>query len=186
MASVVVALLTRKSLPMFRYSLLLLPVLFFAACVNPPDFPDEPVITYVGISKNSIRQFNESNQVLDSIIIQFSFTDGDGDLSLRNDSFSDIFLNDSRLEALITPFNVPLIPTEGTGNGISGDIFITLINSSGVCCIRDRGNGLRDICFTDTSFPLDTFRYNIQIMDRAGNMSNIIQTEPIQIRCTGG
>lgn len=152
-----------------------LPVLFFAACVNPPDYPDEPVITYEGINKAQIYQF--TNGPLDSIRIQFSFTDGDGNLS--NGDSIDIFLTDSRL-GIQTPFSFPAIPSEGTGNGISGDVFIDIINTTGICCIfRNR------LCIADDNFPVDTFSYSIQIQDRAGNLSNIIQTEPIEILCLG-
>jgi len=59
---------------------------------------------------------------------------GDGDLSLPDTDSIDIFLTDSRI-GLQTPLSLPLIPEEGTGNGISGDIFINLINETGVCCI---------------------------------------------------
>lgn len=169
--------MTRKSLLMSRYFLLLLPVLFFAACVNAPDFPNEPVLTFEGLSKNQIFQF--TNGPLDSIQIHFSFTDGDGDLSLPDTDSIDIFLTDSRI-GLQTPLSLPLIPEEGTGNGISGDIFINLINTTGVCCIFNNR-----LCAEDEAFPIDTFSYAIQIRDRAGNMSNVIRTDQIEILCLG-
>ncbi|MBC6993875.1 hypothetical protein QWY85_20505 [Neolewinella lacunae] len=156
----------------------LLPLLCFAACVNPPDFPIEPVLTYEGINKNQIYQF--TNGPLDSIIVHFSFTDGDGDLSLSSTTDSvDIFFTDSRL-GIQTPFTLPLIPQEGTGNGISGDIFVTVINTSAICCIFNNR-----FCTEDPSFPVDTFSYAIQIRDRAGNLSNVIRTETIDILCLG-
>ncbi|MEL7161457.1 MAG: hypothetical protein AAFN92_11935 [Bacteroidota bacterium] len=155
--------------------LLLLPVFVFAACVTPPDFPEEPVITFERLSKDQIYQF--TNGPLDSIQIHFSFTDGDGDLS-QGDSI-DIFLTDSRL-GIQTPFSFPDIPSEGTGNGISGDVFITVVNTTGICCIfRNR------LCVADPNFPVDTFSYEIQIQDRAGNLSNKIRTTPIEILCLG-
>ncbi|MFT4686852.1 MAG: hypothetical protein ACI92C_002402 [Neolewinella sp.] len=172
-----VAILTRKSNPMFRNLLYLLPVLFFAACVNPPEFPNEPVLTFEGLNKAQIYQF--TNGPLDSIQIHFSFTDGDGDLSLPDTDSIDIFLTDSRI-GLQTPFSLPLIPEEGTGNGISGDVFINLINQSGVCCIFNNR-----LCAAEEEYPIDTFSYAIQIRDRAGNFSNVIRTEQIEILCLG-
>ncbi|SEQ69619.1 hypothetical protein [Neolewinella agarilytica] len=160
-----------------RTLLYLLPLLCLAACVNPPDFPSEPVITYEGMNKSQIYQF--TNGPLDSIRIQFSFTDGDGDLSQIDSDSIDIFLTDSRL-GIQTPFSIPLIPTEGTGNGISGDIFITVVNTTGICCIFNNR-----LCIADESFPVDTFSYAIQIKDRAGNLSNEIRTDPIEILCLG-
>jgi hypothetical protein len=116
---------------------------------------------------------------VDSIQIHFSFTDGDGDLSQTDSDSVDIFLVDSRL-GIQTPFGIPLIPEEGTGNGISGDIFINLINTNAVCCIFNN-----TFCEIDERFPVDTFSYSIQIMDRAGHLSNIIRTTPIEILCLG-
>ena len=148
------------------------------ACVNPPDYPDEPVIQYEGVNKNTIYQF--TNGPLDSITIQFSFTDGDGNLSTPDSA--DIFFRDSRFPNVEpTALSFPVIPAEGTGNGISGDVFFTLINEAqSVCCaFNDR------FCIADERFPVDTFSYFIYIKDRDGNVSNTIQTEQIQILCLG-
>lgn len=160
---------------MSRYLLFLLPLAFVLSCVNAPDFPEEPIITYEGVNKTEIFQF--VNGPVDSIIIQFSFTDGDGDLS--QDS-TDIFVTDSRTLEL-TPFRIPSFPSEGTGNGISGDVFIRLVNTdASICCIL--GNR---VCFINEVLPVDTVSYAIQIMDRAGNLSNTIRTEVIEIKCLG-
>jgi hypothetical protein len=160
---------------MHRLLCYLLPVLFLAACVKAPEFPIQPVITYEGVNKAQIYQF--TNGPVDSIQIQFSFTDGDGDLSMADST--EIFFTDSRL-GIPTPFNIPPFPTEGTGNGISGDIFVTVINTGQVCCIFNNR-----FCVIDEAFPIDTFSYEIQIKDRAGNLSNKIRTEVIEILCLG-
>lgn len=152
-------------------------LLVFTACVKPPEFPNEPVITFESLNKDQIYQF--TNGPLDSIQVHFSFTDGDGDLSLIDSDSVDVFLTDSRL-GIQTPFRLPMIPPEGTGNGISGDIFINVINTTGICCIFNNR-----LCAADPSYPVDTFTYSIQIRDRAGNLSNIIRTDPIEILCLG-
>lgn len=148
------------------------------ACVNPPEFPAEPVITFESLSDTEIHQFTSGP--IDSIQIHFSFTDGDGDLSgIANDSV-DIFLTDSRLP-IQTPFAIPVFPSEGTGNGISGDIFISIVNTNNaICCIANNR-----FCVSDPNTPVDTFSYAIQIRDRAGNFSNEIRTPPINILCLG-
>lgn len=163
-----------------RFFPLLLLLAAFSACVNPPEFPDEPVITYVGLSKNQIYQ--NTNGPRDSIIIHFTFTDGDGDLSkIGADTLSDLFIQDSRLAGLTTPFTLPVFDNEGTGNGISGDIFLTIDNQAqAVCCIANNR-----FCAENPAVPVDTFSYSIQIADRAGNLSNVIRTEPISILCLG-
>lgn len=160
------------------YLLIFLPLLFVAAaCVKPPEFPIEPVITFESLNKSQIYQF--TNGPLDSILVHFSFTDGDGDLSQIDSDSVDVFLTDSRL-GIQTPFRLPLIPPEGTGNGISGDIFINVINTTGICCIFNSR-----LCAAEPTYPVDTFTYAIQIMDRAGNLSNVIRTDPIEILCLG-
>ena len=160
---------------MFRYVLYLFPLVFVLACVNAPDFPDEPVITYEGINKREIFQF--TNGPADSIEFHFSFTDGDGDLG--QDSV-DIFFTDSRL-GTITPFRIPGFPSEVTGNGISGDVFVQYVNvDAGICCIFNNR-----ICFANEALPIDTVSFAIQIMDRAGNLSNTIRSEVIDIKCLG-
>ena len=152
-------------------------LLALAACVNPPDYPEEPIIQYEGISKDTIYQF--TNGPTDSITIQFSFTDGDGNISTQDSA--DIFITDSRFPSILTPLAFPVIPAEGTGNGISGDVFFTLINTDqAICCVYND-----TYCVADPQYPVDTFSYSIFILDRDGNRSNTIQTEQIQVLCLG-
>lgn len=165
---------------MLRTVLYALFAVLLTACVSAPEFPNEPVITFERLSSSEIHQFTTGP--VDSIVIQFSFTDGDGDLSsLPGDGVDsvDIFLTDSRL-LQPRPLTIPYINPEGTGNGISGDVFFTLVNTTGICCIFDRR-----LCASDPSFPVDTFSYEIQIRDRAGNFSNKIRTPVIDILCLG-
>lgn len=162
---------------MLRSLIYLLPVLLLAACVKAPEFPNEPVIEFEGLNKNQIYQF--TNGPLDSIRVHLTFTDGDGDLGRTAADSVDIFFTDSRL-GIQTPFRIPGIPAEGTGNGISGDIFINVINSTGICCIFNNR-----LCIADETYPVDTFSYAIQIRDRAGNFSNVVRTDVIEILCLG-
>ena len=163
--------------------LLALALLGLAACVNPPDYPDEPFIVYEGISKDTIIAYNDSTSVQDSLVIQFSFTDGDGNIS--NEDSVDIFVQDSRSRANNLPPAIfagfPAIPNEGTGNGISGDVFYTVVNSgAGINCIY---RGRQPANFPE--YPIDTVSYFIYILDRDGNQSNVVKTEQIKIVCSG-
>ncbi|WP_367389781.1 hypothetical protein [Lewinella sp. LCG006] len=156
--------------------LTLLSAMLIIACVNPPDYPDTPVIKYLGINKMQINQ-GISSLPNDTLSIRFSFTDGDGDLSI-NDT-TDVFLYDSRFPSLVNPYKIPTIPLDGTGNGIRGEITVNIRNNNqGICCIE---NGFP--CPNNAQNPIDTFSYEIQIRDRAGNMSNRIRTETIDIIC---
>lgn len=157
----------------------LLLILVCTSCADAPNYPIEPVITFKGLNKNRVFQFR--NGPLDSLIIEFDFTDGDGDLSLpeNNDSI-DIFLRDSRLPQVPQNFRFPFIDREGVGSGIRGTAAITIINTNNICCIYQ---GVR--CAEEEEYPIDTFSYSIQIIDRAGNLSNVIRTDVIEIDCLG-
>lgn len=157
--------------------LLLLASLFIvSSCADAPVYPNEPVITYEGMSKNRIFQF--TNGPVDTIVVNFSFTDGDGDLSSIGSDSIDIFLTDSRLPDSPIDYRFPLIDEEGTGNGISGTASITIVNTNNICCIFNSV-----LCAANPAYPIDTFSYSIQIRDRANNFSNLIRTEQIEIIC---
>ena len=147
-------------------------------CVQPPNYPNTPQINYVGINQQAISQGNANNPA-DTLEITLSFTDGDGDLGI-DDSTVDFFLTDSR-EGFVDIKKLPVIPDQGIGNGISGEITVRLLNKPfGICCTYPDGS---TPCVPNANFPTDTMSYTIQIKDRAGNMSNKIQTETITILC---
>ena len=164
-------------------------VLSFSACVQPPDYPDEPVIDFVRFNQPSISQ-GLSPEDLDSLEITFSFTDGDGDLGNNDDATDEngrplfnVMMTDSRTGNVIEQNRIPFIPVQGAGNGISGEITVTISNkTAGFCCIYDDKDG-SDPCTINTTFTRDTFFYSIQITDRTGNESNVVDTDPIIIRC---
>jgi len=154
----------------------LLCVLMLNTCINPPNYPDQPVITYEGVNKTAIYQ-GTTNNPADTLAIFFSFTDGDGDLSFEDST--DIFVADSRFPQLTTPYRLPLIPEEGTGNGIRGDITLRILSrAGGICCIENN-----IACPNNPQIATDTFSYEIYIRDRAGNQSNRIRTETLTILC---
>ena len=158
-----------------RFALWLLVVAFaLPSCVTPPDYPVEPIIMYEGVNKDFI--YAQITEIPDSVTFQFSFTDGDGDISSRDST--DIYYVDSRFPTLTTPLALPPIPREGTGNGISGDIFFTLINTGQVNCVY---NGRFPA--QDPAYPVDTFSLSIFMRDQAGHISNTIRTEQVKIRC---
>jgi len=146
------------------------------SCVNPPNYPNQPVITYEGVNKTSVYQ-GVPGLPKDTLAIFFSFTDGDGDLSTQDST--DLFLFDSRFPSISSLYKIPAIPDEGTGNGIRGEITVRILSTNtGICCID---NGFA--CPNNPSIATDTFSYEIQIKDRAGNLSNKIRTETLTILC---
>ena len=147
---------------------------FFIGCVDPPDFPVEPQIDFIGMSKDSMQQsvFQE-----DSIIISISYTDGDGDLG-HNDTTRDAFFIDTRSGFLENAFILPFVPEEGAGNGISGEIAFKLYTT---CCVYP--NNVIPPCVPSSQYPIDTLIFEVYIRDRAGHESNRIFTDPIILLC---
>lgn len=145
------------------------------SCVETPDFSDIPEIAYIGMTRDTLDQgvFEE-----DSLTVVFSFKDGDGDLGADSDApVSNVFFTDTRTNFEDNSFRIPFIPREGSANGIEGTVRITLFST---CCIFPDGS---DPCTPSTAFPYDTVQYRIYIVDRAGNKSNEILTDPIILRC---
>lgn len=147
-------------------------------CVQPPDYPEEPVLEYIGFNKLTVPQgggFLES----DTLELRIGFTDGDGDLG-NEDGTVDIYITDSR-DSFSEKRKLPVIPEQGVGNGISGEIRLRFPNEPfNLCCIYP---DLTPGCQPNPDFPTDSLSYEVYIIDRAGNQSNIIQTETITLRC---
>lgn len=156
----------------FKFTIFTL-ITFTLACTKPPEYPIEPVITFKSLSKTSLPQ---SNLNTDSLTIIFSYTDGDGDLG-NEDNEASVFLKDLRTGFESPTFSIPFVPEQGAGNGISGEIAIQVFTS---CCIHPTTN---QICMPFADFPQDTLIYDIYIVDRAGNSSNVVRTDPIILRC---
>ncbi len=152
--------------------------LSIGACIQPPDYADEPVLNFISVNKTEIAQGN-GNSPADTLAVVFGFTDGDGDLGSPGDSV-DVYLKDSR-DGFVNTYKLPVIPEEGVGNGISGEITIKIPNVPfNICCTYPDNS---DACLPNPNFPTDTFSYSINIRDRAGRLSNTIQTSTVTILC---
>lgn len=155
-------------------------VILVSTCSNPPEFPNEPVIRYLGVSHTNIDQSRGGGIPLDTIEIRFAFTDGDGDLG--SEDSTNISLIDTR-DDFEHFFKVSPIPQLGSGDGIQGEIAIKLTNSPDTkyfCCTFPN---TRLTCIPSTTYPNDSLSYLIRIRDRAGNWSNTIKTDRITINC---
>lgn len=148
------------------------------ACVQPPDYPEEPVIEYIGFNTLVFPQ-GGPNTGSDTLVLEFAFTDGDGDLGYE-DGTVDVFITDSRT-GFENARKLPVIPREGIGNGISGEITLRFPNQpSEFCCLYPDG---AQGCLPNADFPVDSFFFEIQIQDRSGNRSNMIKTETVTLIC---
>lgn len=153
----------------------ILTVIWMVGCINPPDYPDEPVLTFEGLSKQNMIQGDFNN---DSLYIFLSFTDGDGDLGrTESDPARDITVIDSRTGNVQERFRLPWVPDEGTANGVDGEITIRMYNT---CCLYDNGF---PPCTMNPAQTTDTMSYIITLEDRAGNLSNPVRTTTITLFC---
>lgn len=149
------------------------------SCVEPQDYPIEPELEYIGFSKLTIPQ-GGPNAPSDTLVLRLGFTDGDGDLG-SNDSTIDIFLTDSR-DSSLQIRKLPVIPEEGVSNGISGEITLRFPNQpTQICCLYPDPS--QESCNPSLEFPRDSFFFEVQIRDQAGNFSNIVRTETVTILC---
>lgn len=173
------------------FSAVLVALFVFSYCVQPPDYPVEPVITYIGISKtagtapqgphNPLFTLNQGQGYEDSLFVTFSFTDGDGDLGFpETDPTASVFIYDSRDTFPKPPIQLPYVEPLGAGNGISGEITVKLPTT---CCIYTSPEGIKFPCEEAVQIAYDTFYYFIKIRDRAGHESNEIKTELIRLKC---
>ncbi len=156
-----------------RWAMPLAVIALFFGCVTPPEYPLEPIIEFVSMSKDTMPRGFAS----DSVLVTLSFTDGDGDIG-RKDTISDVFITDSR-DSNLTKGRIPFVPELGASNGIKGEISVVIDNS---CCIFP--NQLYDGCSEVLpSYPYDQVVYSIYIVDRKGNKSNTVALPPIYLRC---
>jgi len=150
------------------------------SCTKPPDYSDTPEIEFVSFSKNVMQMATGSSND-DFTFLTISFTDGDGDLG-GGDSSTVYFIDDRTGSENLT-FGATMIPEQGAGNGISGDLIITLPTT---CCIHPDPLYSDDGCFApfeQTGIQSDIVTYDVYIIDRAGNKSNVITIDPLTILC---
>lgn len=145
-------------------------------CFEPPDLPDAPRITQVnGVFYDAfIDDFGGAR--VDSVNISFDFQDGDGNLgNLPGDQ---------------TTTNYVIQTFKRNGSTVDSVKFSDGQNFGGFFALEDEPidgaiSGTLEYGFTiilgaDVTF-LDTLLFDIYIIDRAGNESNIVRTPEIVI-----
>ena len=146
-------------------------------CVQPPEYPLEPVLTFEGLSRDSMIQGSSLN---DSLSVFLSFTDGDGDLTpTAKDTVPNVFLVNRRTDEQVAVFILNPIPTEGAENGISGDLRLRVFTT---CCDYPAFVN-EEFCEPSSSYPLDTLLLEAYLVDAAGNESNRVDLAPIYLIC---
>lgn len=139
-------------------------LLFAISCQPIRLFDEVPAIAFESIEPRIAREN------IDTVLLVFSFTDGDGDLGLEEgDTTNDITVIDKRTGApaigdVTFPYRMPYVTPPGQSKQISGTVELKMQN-----------------LFRRPGLLTDTVRYEIQIRDRANRFSNTITTPPIVI-----
>lgn len=159
--------------------LLLIACLSILSCSDKPDFTDAPTIEFRSISKNQLQQ--SSTNATDTLEVIIYFEDGDGDIGHdRTDgNFApfDVIYIDNRTGDVGQMFNLPYVPEQGSGNGITGTARMTLLST---CCVFNDGT---PPCESPIDKPTNDLIYEVYILDRAGNQSNTITLPAITLLC---
>ena len=157
----------------------IIPILFLAAvsCTDAPDFDDVPELTYIGIQNDVLAQ----STVEDTVVIQLSVTDANGDIGENDAGDPSIFMTDEKDGFELPPFTLPRLSEQGTGKGIRADINLLFIVKKGdICCRYPDGTGG---CIESLRFPMDSLFYDMYLVDHAGNESNHVRVGPIYLLC---
>lgn len=146
--------------PQFK-CLIFIPMALLASCIKPPAYSEVPYLEFSEVNKTSFVQYDP-----DSLKVKIYFEDGDGDIGGADIDSLNMFWEDSRVPGYQVEFKIPFIELQGNHAAISGYINIT-----------------RGISECINPVEVDTFYYSIQIMDRAGNFSNVIRTPDLFLNC---
>ena len=147
---------------------------FITGCTSTPEYPNEPVIEYESASRLFM---NEGQGQKDSVIFTLTYTDGDGDIGYRQtEPVLNVFVRDLR-DDFVQNYRIPFVPQRGVANGISGSITLKLYQT---CCYVE---GFIPCSAGVPEGSTNEVRYEIYIVDRAGNESNRVVTEPITVFC---
>ena len=127
------------------------------ACEDDNNFPNTPTLT--------VREFTKVNS--DLAIWKLGFTDGDGDIGVRNDSDPDNFIytvfsieDGVPVETPGQSYRIPVVRNIRTARGIEGEFEFRLET---------------DLFRIDTPF-IDTAFLRAYVVDRSNNQSNMVET----------
>lgn len=134
-------------------------LLIISGCGKEDDitYSNTPLIGLVSISQDTIRQYE------DVLSIRISYKDGDGDIGFEDPEEYALYVRDIRLEAFDGFYVGPLAPPDAQVP-IQGELNIEFPS------LFLFGNG-----------AVEQTRFEIKMIDRAGNESNLIETDFVAI-----
>jgi len=121
------------------------------------EYSSIPEIELLDLSHDTIRQYE------DILVIRIFYKDGDGDLGNENPEEYALFVRDVRLENFDGFYIGPIAPPD-TNIPIQGELSIEFPS------LFLFGNG-----------DVELTRFQIKIIDRAGNESNLLETNTVAI-----
>ena len=156
----------------YIYILTLLSLFSLTACIEPPKYSDTPEITAVEFNKTGISSGTEQFQ------LNIFFQDGNGDF---DGGENNLFITESRT-CFTDVYTIPAIEKNGNTDDISGVIAIPDLTEF---CVLEWKNPTETDClpFKKVNTITDTVQYDIQIMDNAGNESNVFTSPELYIIC---
>lgn len=167
------------------FAVLLLGILGLISCGSQPTFPLEPEITFKNINVKNVPITDllggVGNIKKDSVIIEIGFKDGDGDLGATEAEIKDLtskqkynyivnrFVKRNGLYVLNNP-----TPTHSAVFGLIRPL------SARPGPIQGNLNFSIDFLILNGA-TRDSVFFDVQIIDRAGNLSNNIRTKPVAV-----
>lgn len=164
-----------------------LAALLVTGCMKQPEYPVEPRITFNGFT----YLFNADSTFSGEGLISFSYTDGDGDLGLDDaDTLQPFGFNDTHYYNMLVDYlksvNGVFVKTPLLSWNAQTQSYDTVSFNARFKRLRDAeepkpvsGSMEYKLTVLNPFSPDDTVKFEIRILDRALNESNVIQTEPI-------
>ena len=117
----------------------------------------------------------------DTIFVTLGFVDGDGDISITEDNPNKLNLTvrDLRTGNISDRFVIPEIPVSGVSNGITGEMTVKML---GACCVFPALDSIPP-CSVTPLYPDNELIWEYTLTDNAGNISNSVATNPINLLC---
>ena len=123
------------------------------------EISNSPQIEFLSISPQEVVAYKEK------VIIRIKYIDGDGDLGENNPDVKNLIVTDSRNQVGFQ-FRIPELAPRGSEIAIAGELPIEM---DGIPIINEQA-------------PSEVVSFSVQITDRSGNQSNIVETSPITVR----
>lgn len=127
-------------------------------CKKEDSISNTPSVKYISITPNPAVKYQ------DEIVITIEYTDGDGDLGENTADVKNLFVTDSR-NNVTSEFRIPQLAPDNSSIIIRGNLNINLPPQG----------------FVDDSNNSETVTYSIYVKDRAGNVSNTVQTGSLTV-----